>query len=81
MVPELKIPVASARSFFGNHSATALIDAALREAPGPVYLDPPSLDLWPDVQWQPDYNKSRKVDLNTLTRAEVERLRPLCCAS
>jgi len=26
-VPELKIPVASARSFFGNHSATALIEA------------------------------------------------------
>src|SRR5258707_15582962 len=24
-VPELKIPVASARSFFGNHSATALM--------------------------------------------------------
>ena len=26
-VPELKIPVASARSFFGNHSATVLIAA------------------------------------------------------
>src|SRR5262245_44223815 len=26
-VPELKIPVARARSFLGNHSATALIDA------------------------------------------------------
>ena len=26
-VPELKIPVASARSFWGNHSATVLIDA------------------------------------------------------
>src|SRR5207237_2333939 len=25
LVPALKIPVASARSFFGNHSATALI--------------------------------------------------------
>ena len=25
LVPELKIPVASARSFFGNHSATALM--------------------------------------------------------
>jgi fumarate hydratase class I len=38
---------------------------------GPVYLDPPSLDLWPDVHWAPDYNKSRRVDLNTLTREEV----------
>src|SRR5436190_21907319 len=27
LVPELKIPVASARSFFGNHSATVLIAA------------------------------------------------------
>src|SRR5258705_4502038 len=26
-VPELKLPVASARSFLGNHSATVLIDA------------------------------------------------------
>ncbi|WP_457325366.1 fumarate hydratase [Roseateles sp. P5_E11] len=34
---------------------------------GPSYLEPPSLDLWPDVNWAPDYNKSRRVDLNTLT--------------
>src|SRR5678815_786894 len=27
LVPALKIPVASARSFFGNHSATVLIEA------------------------------------------------------
>ncbi|MDP1968159.1 MAG: fumarate hydratase [Burkholderiaceae bacterium] len=38
---------------------------------GPAYLDPPSLDLWPKVDWAPDYNKSRRVDLNTLTREEV----------
>ena len=38
---------------------------------GPVYLDPPSLDLWPDVNWTPDAQKSRRVDLNTLTREEV----------
>ncbi|KQW43215.1 MULTISPECIES: fumarate hydratase [unclassified Roseateles] len=38
---------------------------------GPTYLEPPSLDLWPDVQWAPDYNKSRRVDLNALTPAEV----------
>ena len=43
---------------------------------GPAYLDPPSLDLWPDVHWQPDYNKSRKVDLDTLTRAEVASWKP-----
>ncbi|HSI47429.1 MAG TPA: fumarate hydratase [Ideonella sp.] len=38
---------------------------------GAVHLDPPSLDLWPDVTWAPDYNKSKRVDLNTLTQAEV----------
>jgi fumarate hydratase class I len=43
---------------------------------GPVYLEPPSLDLWPDVNWQPDYNKSRRVDLDTLTRAEVASWKP-----
>ena len=43
---------------------------------GPVYLDPPSLDLWPDVQWAPDYVKSKKVDLNTLTKEEVASWKP-----
>jgi fumarate hydratase class I len=43
---------------------------------GAAYLEPPSLDLWPDVQWQPDYNKSRRVDLNTLTPAEVASWQP-----
>jgi fumarate hydratase class I len=43
---------------------------------GPVYLDPPSLDLWPDVRWAPDYGKSQRVDLNTLTRAEVAAWKP-----
>jgi fumarate hydratase, class I len=43
---------------------------------GPAYLEPPSLDLWPDVHWQPDYNKSKKVDLNTLTKAQVASWKP-----
>ena len=43
---------------------------------GPTYIDPPSLDLWPDVKWAPDYNKSRRVDLNTLTKAEVASWKP-----
>ena len=38
---------------------------------GPAFLEPPPLDLWPDVYWEPDYNKSRKVDLDRLTRDEV----------
>ncbi len=43
---------------------------------GPAYMEPPSLDLWPDVQWAPDYNKSRRVDLNTLSREEVASWKP-----
>jgi fumarate hydratase class I len=43
---------------------------------GPAYLEPPSLDLWPDVQWAPDYNKSERVDLDTLTRAQVANWKP-----
>jgi len=43
---------------------------------GPSYLEPPSLDLWPDVHWAPDYNKSKRVDLNTLTPAEVASWKP-----
>jgi len=43
---------------------------------GPVFLDPPSLDLWPDVHWAPDYNKSTRVDLNTLTKEQVASWTP-----
>jgi fumarate hydratase class I len=43
---------------------------------GPAYLEPPSLDLWPDVHWQPDYNKSLRVNLDTLTREQVASWKP-----
>ena len=43
---------------------------------GPVYLTPPALDTWPDVNWTPDYVKSKAVNLNTLTKAEVASWKP-----
>src|SRR5258706_7021773 len=43
---------------------------------GAAYLEPPSLDLWPDVKWAPDYNKSKSVDLDTLTREQVASWNP-----
>ncbi|HEV6967668.1 fumarate hydratase [Roseateles sp.] len=43
---------------------------------GPSYIEPPSLDLWPDVHWAPDYNKSKRVDLNTLTKEQVASWKP-----
>jgi fumarate hydratase class I len=43
---------------------------------GPVFLEAPSLDLWPDVNWAPDTQKSKRVDLNTLTKEEVASWTP-----
>ncbi len=43
---------------------------------GPVYLEAPSLDLWPKVDWMPDTQKSKRVDLNTLTKEEVASWKP-----
>ena len=43
---------------------------------GPVYLDPPPLSTWPDVKWQPDTEKSLRVNLDTLTREEVASWKP-----
>lgn len=43
---------------------------------GPVYLTPPSLDLWPDVAWKPDAQLSKRVDLNQLTKAEIANWKP-----
>jgi fumarate hydratase class I len=43
---------------------------------GPAFVDPPSLDSWPDVHWAPDYKRSKAVDLNTLTREQVASWQP-----
>jgi fumarate hydratase class I len=43
---------------------------------GPAYIEPPSLDLWPDVNWQPDYNRSTRVNLDTLTKEDVASWAP-----
>ncbi len=37
---------------------------------GPSFIDPPDLDRWPDVQWQPD-SAAKRVDLDNLTLEEV----------
>jgi fumarate hydratase class I len=43
---------------------------------GPAYIEPPSLSDWPDVQWVADTEKSKRIDLNTLTREEVASWKP-----
>jgi fumarate hydratase class I len=43
---------------------------------GPTYLEAPSLDLWPNVGWTADTEKSQRVDLNTLTPDQVAAWKP-----
>ncbi len=64
-------PVAMIPNCAATRHANATMDGS-----GPVYLDAPSLDLWPDVHWLPDTEKSKRVDLNSLTPAEVASWKP-----
>ena len=43
---------------------------------GPTYLEAPSLDLWPNVGWTADTEKSQRVDLNNLTPEQVAAWKP-----
>jgi fumarate hydratase, class I len=43
---------------------------------GVARLDPPSLDAWPKVQWEPNTETSQRVNLDTLTPAEVASWKP-----
>ena len=43
---------------------------------GPSYIEPPALSSWPDVSWKPDTERSQRVNLNTLTPAEVAAWKP-----
>jgi fumarate hydratase class I len=64
-------PVAMIPNCAATRHAHVVMDGS-----GPAYLEPPSLSLWPDVHWAPDYKASRKVDLNQLTPAEVASWKP-----
>ncbi len=64
-------PVAMIPNCAATRHAHVVLDGS-----GPAYLDPPSLDLWPDVHWAPDDKRSRKVDLDALTPAEVASWKP-----
>ena len=43
---------------------------------GPAILTPPSMDVWPQVSWTADTEKSQRVDLNTLTPEQVAAWKP-----
>jgi fumarate hydratase, class I len=64
-------PVAMIPNCAATRHAHVVMDGS-----GPAWLDAPSLDLWPNVNWEPDTKKSKRVDLNTLTKAEVASWKP-----
>jgi fumarate hydratase class I len=64
-------PVAMIPNCAATRHAHFVLDGA-----GPVYCEPPSLDTWPDVHWAPDVKRSKRVDLNTLTKEEVASWTP-----
>lgn len=64
-------PVAMIPNCAATRHAHFMLDGS-----GPAALTPPSLSEWPDVHWAPDYNKSRQVNLDTLTREEVASWQP-----
>jgi fumarate hydratase class I len=43
---------------------------------GPAFMEPPSLSDWPDVHWTADTEKSKRIDLDSLTKAEVASWKP-----
>lgn len=43
---------------------------------GPARLDPPRLEDWPEVTWQPDAEVATRVDLDSLTKEQVAAWTP-----
>ncbi|MCQ8896503.1 fumarate hydratase [Limnobacter humi] len=43
---------------------------------GPAHLETPKLEDWPDVHWMPDTERSKRVNLDTLTADEVASWKP-----
>jgi len=64
-------PVAMIPNCAATRHAHVVMDGS-----GPAYLEPPSLDLWPKVNWAPDTQRSRRVNLDALTREEVASWKP-----
>ncbi|MFG1420348.1 fumarate hydratase [Roseixanthobacter liquoris] len=59
-------PVALIPQCAANRHATIVLDGS-----GPVKLDPPDLSAWPQIVLEQTSTVARRVDLDTLTRAEV----------
>jgi len=64
------LPVAMIPNCAATRHAHFILDGS-----GPAELAVPSLDDWPDITWEAGPN-SRKVDLDTVTREDVESWQP-----
>jgi fumarate hydratase class I len=65
----VNLPVAMIPNCAATRHAQFVLDGS-----GPVYLDPPSLDEWPKLSY--DVSTARRVNLETVTRAEVATWKP-----
>jgi fumarate hydratase class I len=63
------LPVAMIPNCAATRHAHLVLDGS-----GPVYLDPPSLDIWPKLTY--DVSGARRVNLDTVTKAEVATWKP-----
>jgi fumarate hydratase class I len=63
------LPVAMIPNCAATRHAHFVLDGS-----GPVYLDPPSLDDWPKLTYDPQ--GARRVNLDTVTRAEAATWKP-----
>ena len=63
------LPVAMIPNCAATRHAHVVLDGS-----GPAYLDPPSLDAWPKLTY--DVSSARRVNLDTVTRAEAATWKP-----
>jgi fumarate hydratase class I len=67
------LPVAMIPNCAATRHAHFVMDGS-----GPVYLDPPNLESWPRLTYDPLHGEqpAKRVDLDTLTHAEVSAWKP-----
>ncbi len=58
-----------------NCAATRHVHFVL-DGTGPKYVEPPKIDDFPEFDWKPDVTKSKRVNLDTLTREEIQSWKP-----
>ena len=65
------LPVAMIPNCAATRHAHFVLDGS-----GPVYLDPPALEHWPKLTYDPAAHGARRVNLDTLTHAEIKTWKP-----